>query len=343
MHIERNLVMNHKRVETRAFLSCLILLISIFEFGCSQEKSSVYGDISKHELYTEANDILGFENHNLWSNTDRNSDIHSEGQRSVALDVVNWTEVTSVALSSLADVSEKVSVDIYSPHDVVNWGETRIIIKIPSLSEWYRELGSKSMIGAPGGEFRTYTFSLPSDLQAKLEGTYKDLTVTVVVNAPDGEYLIDNLVLGTTSISDNDTLTSDSDSSTFDSDSLTTDSNTSTTDSETSVYIEDIAISDGGVIDTENTSSNNDTSGTDTSSDSSIVLTGVYSLPPQDIDDNKLIEFSAGLPVEKAVDDAVPPIPLELMEISSVEDFIFEGYIKKLSDEEAIALKKKDS
>lgn len=51
------------------------------------------------QLYTEGQRILGFEDHNDWSNSEQNSPIHSEGAQSIQVLPNGWTEVQSASLS----------------------------------------------------------------------------------------------------------------------------------------------------------------------------------------------------------------------------------------------------
>src|SRR5690606_10952472 len=146
-------------------------------------------------LSTNAARVLGFESAADWSVADSLSATHSEGESSVILGANGWTETTSIALATLGDAAEAFSVDIWLPLSTT-WGEVRLILKLPSQSEPYRDLGGQPLAGLGANNFHTLTFAVPSDLRTKLAASYSDLTFTVVVNAPSGDYLLDRLDVG---------------------------------------------------------------------------------------------------------------------------------------------------
>lgn len=125
------------------------------------------------------------------------SDTASEGSASLAVNGEGWTEVTSVELGSLGAVKNTASLDVMLP-SLASWGEVKLIFKIPSIGEYWRELGSSSLVGLEPGVFHTLSFAVPEDLQTKLaDEVYEDFTATVIINGPTGTYLLDRLdVLG---------------------------------------------------------------------------------------------------------------------------------------------------
>lgn len=136
--------------------------------------------------------ILGFEEPSDWSPLNQRSDVHSEGSHGLAVTVNGWTDLVSRPIAGVGDVSDEVKVDLRLPA-AVGWGEARIVVVLPSAGEWWRELGSVSLAGNAPGTFHTLTWSLPPDLGAKLAGSYTDLRLHVIVNAPAGTYLLDRL------------------------------------------------------------------------------------------------------------------------------------------------------
>ncbi|MBN2717486.1 MAG: hypothetical protein JXX14_16670, partial [Deltaproteobacteria bacterium] len=141
--------------------------------------------------------ILDFEDYTKWGNAAANSSTASHGAHSAVINVNNWTEVTSVSISNLGQtIGDVASVDVMVPYSPMSWGEVKLIVKLPSLGEWYRELGTVSLAGKSAGTFYPASFQIPSDLRQKLKGTYSDLVFTVVINGPSGTYLLDNLAMG---------------------------------------------------------------------------------------------------------------------------------------------------
>ena len=170
--------------------------------GCTKSTDHAEGVEQKTSaIAVEIASILGFESTAGWrapvalaSSTTR-----SQGARSLAVTVNGWTEVTSLDLSSMGSIASSVSYDLRLPQ-TVSWGETRLVIVAPSLGIVRLDLGSRSLVGKPAGSFQTYTFSLPSAVEAALEGSYSDLEFKVVISAPaaSSPYLLDNLNVGPT-------------------------------------------------------------------------------------------------------------------------------------------------
>lgn len=143
--------------------------------------------------------VLGFESSADWKASSGSiSASTTKTQGSSALGIVpnGWTEVTSIALSSLASVRDKVTYDLRVPQ-TPTWGETRVIIQIPSKGITWADLGQKSLTGFTAGTFKSVEFAIPAAVKTALSGTYTDLTIKVVVNAPTqtSPYVVDNLVL----------------------------------------------------------------------------------------------------------------------------------------------------
>jgi len=151
-------------------------------------------------LTTAQQRVLGFEAPLTdWSlvsvGTRSESTTANQGTKSLGVKPNGWTELKSIKLSSLGAVSGTVSFDLRQP-SVPTWGEAHLILVLPSKGISYQDLGTKSLPALPAGSFKTLTFSLPSSTVAALSGTYSDLELHVVVNAPalGSPYLIDNLV-----------------------------------------------------------------------------------------------------------------------------------------------------
>jgi hypothetical protein len=152
-------------------------------------------------IAVEIASILGFESTAGWRApvTLASSTTHSQGARSLAVTVNGSTEVTSLDLSSMGSIASSISYDLRLPQ-TVTWGDTHLVIVAPSLGIARLDLGSRSLVGKPAGSFQTYTFSLPSAIETALEGSYSDLELKVVINAPaaSSPYLLDNMNVGPT-------------------------------------------------------------------------------------------------------------------------------------------------
>ncbi len=102
--------------------------------------------------------LLGFESPVAdWSSptgTLSQSSTHSQGSASLAVRNSGWTEISSVALSSLGTVGGILNYDIRVPASV-SWGETRAQINIPSKGISWQDIGSVSLVGMAAGSFKT--------------------------------------------------------------------------------------------------------------------------------------------------------------------------------------------
>jgi hypothetical protein len=144
--------------------------------------------------------VLGFESPLTdWSSSRPRtaSNVASQGTKALGISPNGWTEITSIPLSSLVPVGTKLSYDIRVPQQLNAWGETRMVLQLPSQSIHWQELGSFSLVGKAPGVYHRVEFALPPSLVQKLNGTYNDLVLKVIVNAPTlpSPYLIDNLSL----------------------------------------------------------------------------------------------------------------------------------------------------
>ena len=183
------------------WLTLLLAATMLVAAACSSRDVPDPSTRTSHQALTAAAArVLSFEDGpNDWSNSSGAlslSDACTDGNHSLAVSVNGWTEVTSIALSTIGAVGDTASIDVQLPAETPYWGEVRLIVRLPSLGEYYRELGSQSLVGLPAGSFQTLTFALPSDLGDKLAQAYDDLTFTVAINAPGGQYLVDRLSLG---------------------------------------------------------------------------------------------------------------------------------------------------
>jgi len=144
--------------------------------------------------------ILGFESPATdWSSptgTLGRSSTHSQGSFSTSVLNNGWTEIISKPIASLGPVSDMLTYDLRLPQ-AMPWGETRVIIRIPSQSIFWQDLGSVPLVSTPAGVFERITFALPPALVTALSASYTDLEIRVVINAPTSTtpFLLDNLAI----------------------------------------------------------------------------------------------------------------------------------------------------
>lgn len=173
----------------------ILMLGSLFAaLGCSTDPLL---QSTTAALTSAQQSVLGFESPAQdWSApvSIGTSNTASEGAHSASLVPNGWTEVKSVALGSLGPVATSVSYDIFLPQ-AASWGETRMIVTLPSRGFYWQELGSQSLVGMPDGSFRTVTFPLPASLVTALDATYSDLQLHIIINAPtfSAPYLLDHV------------------------------------------------------------------------------------------------------------------------------------------------------
>ncbi|MBN2719020.1 MAG: hypothetical protein JXX14_24445 [Deltaproteobacteria bacterium] len=157
---------------------------------------------AKMGLTAGAQSILDFENAlNDWTTPNPNSVLSTSynatsGVFSLAVTPNGWTELHSPPLSTLGSMKSAVSLDVFVP-EVLNWGELRIVVQIPSKNIWWSELGSQALADLPVGQFTHVEFMFPPETLAALESEYDDARLIVIVNAPAlfAPYLLDNIVM----------------------------------------------------------------------------------------------------------------------------------------------------
>jgi hypothetical protein len=119
----------------------------------------------------------------------------SHGAAALSIRPNGWTEIVSDPVSSLGELEPNVTIDI-KPGSAMSWGEVRLILRAPSINLHYQELGSQTLVGVPAGTYRKMSFAIPPAVLTKLAQNYSDLTVAVVINAPQpsSPHHVDNLV-----------------------------------------------------------------------------------------------------------------------------------------------------
>src|SRR3954469_7578318 len=176
------------------------LTVAAFAGACSTDSPSEKVSGLTLDLTQEQQKILGFERPTTdWSapnGTLTASTTVTEGTKALAVSPVGWTEMTSIPLSSLGPVQSTLKVDVFKPA-ATSWGEVRVILVSPTLNITWGDLGGVAMSTVPVGHYTTVSFAIPTSMQTALAGTYSDLRVKVVVNAPtlSSPYIVDNIVV----------------------------------------------------------------------------------------------------------------------------------------------------
>lgn len=178
---------------------CVLALAACGTRTDVSDESSPATDFRSHvaELTQTQARVLGFEQPTAdWSSSSAaisSSSVVTEG--SVALSVVpnGWTEIDSIALTSLGSVNNTLTVDVRAPV-MAPWGEFRVIVRIPSQNV-YKDLGGVALNSLTVGQYKTLSFTLDGPSKAALVGTYSDLSIRLVFNAQPGlgAFLVDNL------------------------------------------------------------------------------------------------------------------------------------------------------
>lgn len=190
---------------------CTCIVVLMASMGCEE---TVFDDpdVSSSRLALSQDNarILGFEAPaSDWTApvSLSASGIVSQGSASLAVVPNGWTEISSKNISSLGATNATLELDVRVPEPVLNWGEIRVIVRIPSKGIYHQELGSKPLTGIAPRTYTTMQFPLSSSMMAALGGTYSDLQIVVVLNGPrlSQPYLLDNIVVTAHDVPDADT------------------------------------------------------------------------------------------------------------------------------------------
>ena len=167
---------------------------------------SLVADVAS--AFTNAGDVLGFENAADWSTTTSGatlalSNTHNQGSFSLAVHPSNsngWTPLFSVPLATLSAVGNTAAIDVMLPMQQANpywFGAVQMYINCPSHNIYSAYLAQVELTGKSLGVWNTLTFPLTgSEVSSLLASGYSDLTFEVVLNVAvptTGTYLFDNL------------------------------------------------------------------------------------------------------------------------------------------------------
>lgn len=144
--------------------------------------------------------VLGFEDAQGWSASGgalATTSIHSQGSAALSVTTNGYTELTSVALSTLSSPNATLSLD-FRPPSTLPWGQAQLVIDAPSRGLYSSYVGQVSVQGLPASTFSRLDFTLSSQQLQALSGSYSDLRFKLALNVPQGTgaVVLDNLRFG---------------------------------------------------------------------------------------------------------------------------------------------------
>lgn len=198
----RTCALDVSSVRNRSILAFFCL--ALFASGCASNDDRGETPNVEQSALTVAStgNVLGFESADAWSASTGSvsvSDNHTQGAHSLSVTPRGYTTYTSAVLGSLSGVESQLEFDLWMPRSQPNpyWlGAAQLYVSIPSLSVYNVYLGQKELTGLPLTNWDTLSYSIPTDLVAKLKGRYADATFTIALNVPadaTGTYQLDNL------------------------------------------------------------------------------------------------------------------------------------------------------
>jgi len=179
-----------------------ILCAGLFLVACAAEDEGLESFGSKEQALTAAQiRVMGFETPLAdWTTNNSSpratSTIKTQGTTSLAVKPKGYTEITSVKITAPGNAKSVATFDLRLPQ-TLTWGEARLIVRIPSQNQAYRDLGGAALTGRAANVFHTLSFPIPGDLRAALNSTATDVDFRIVLNVPSttNNYLLDNLVV----------------------------------------------------------------------------------------------------------------------------------------------------
>jgi RHS repeat-associated protein len=147
-------------------------------------------------------DALGFEDRSLWTasaGTVVASTNHSDGDHSLQITGIGYTELTSAPLGALSGIGDSIALDVMLPTTQINpswYGQLDLYLSIPSQGVSNVLVGGKALLGVPLGSFQSISFALSTSLQDALKRSYTDARIKIALSVPPGSpgsYYIDNM------------------------------------------------------------------------------------------------------------------------------------------------------
>lgn len=203
------------RLGARCLRGALLALLVQAGMACDSGPATDNGGVGTIQSQIKAtgsslsNDVvLGFEAAGAWSTTTTGatlaqSTVHSQGGASLSIKPSSsngYTPLVSVPLSTLAQVSSVLAVDVMLPSYQPNpqWlGTMQVTLNAPSRSLYSQFLGQVELTGKPLNVWNTVTFPMNNRyITALLNGGYSDLAITIALNVQvptTGTYYVDNL------------------------------------------------------------------------------------------------------------------------------------------------------
>lgn len=177
--------------------------------GCASEPPEDTAAVNQ-ELSAVAKRTLGFESLADWSPLFPTTKLaleaqHTQGEQSLALRGGGWMQVVSRKLDDTERLPAVVGFDIKAPDVPVDgaWsGSVGLLMEAPRSGVLPVFLGLHD-VQALGRGFHRVQFAVPEWVQKRLAGGYKDLRLSIFVNAPlreRGAYLLDDFRLGPASV-----------------------------------------------------------------------------------------------------------------------------------------------
>jgi len=195
----------------KASLSNKVTLVMLAALGAACSGEGPEADVTTQALTApDVDRVLGFEATTVsdWAIVQNGpgtlsvSTTVSQGSHSLAVTSHGYVPVQSVALSSLGSrVGSVIRYDIMLPAELKQispgkYGATQLYLNSPSAGLNNVYIGQAELSPLPLGQWNTISFTPTAAVLTKLRGTYTDLRVTIVVNAPYNAtkpYLLDNL------------------------------------------------------------------------------------------------------------------------------------------------------
>jgi hypothetical protein len=184
-------------VRSRIELGCVALsLLALTACGGAPGDGADVANLGVASAALSTNEsVLGFESAQDWSasaGTLSSTSVHTQGSAALNVSSNGYTELTSAPLSTLATVSATVSVDI-RPSISPTWGSVQLVLDAPSRGLYSAYVGQASLQNLPANTFSRLDFTLSSQAQQALAGSYSDLRFKLAINAPQAAIVLDNL------------------------------------------------------------------------------------------------------------------------------------------------------
>lgn len=168
--------------------------------GCGMGQGEQAG-VAAASLTVDQSRVLGFEAPAQdWTATNgaavTSSATVTQGTAALAIVPSGYTEILSRPIAAPGNARTTATFDLRLPQSL-SWGEVRLVVRVPSQGQHWRDLGGSSLAGRAAGVFQTLSFGIPEDLRAALGSSATDVDFRIVLNVPggSGEYVLDNLVV----------------------------------------------------------------------------------------------------------------------------------------------------